>query len=166
MAQHAGADIFLKIETSSGVTVPGESMDQLHQGWIEAENFSFGVSNPPSLSGGVISGTKGVATALTISKRLDKASPQLFLGCAKGTIFPTVTMELQQTGSGNAVVYYRITLSNVLVSNLGNAGPASERPSESVSFSYQKIKVEYYTIDETGKTTLVPAVSWDFVINK
>lgn len=168
VAQQAGADIFLKIETGgSPSTIAGESLDKAHSGWIEASSFSFGVSNPPSLSGGLISGTKGVASELIISKSLDKASPSLFLGCAQGTIYPTVTMELQQSSAATTpVVYYRITLNNVLVSKLETSGAADARPSEEVSFSYQKIKVEYYAMDQYGKYILVPAVSWDFVNNK
>jgi type VI secretion system secreted protein Hcp len=168
VAQQAGADIFLKIETGgTPSTIAGESLDKAHSGWIEASSFSFGASNTPSLSGGLISGTKGVATALIISKSLDKASPSLFLGCAQGTIYPTVTMELQQSSAGTTpVVYYRITLNNVLVSKLDTSGVADARPSEEVSFSYQKIKVEYYTVDQYGKAILLPAVSWDFVNNK
>lgn len=163
VAQHAGADIFLKIETGgSPSTIPGESTDKVHSGWIDATSFSFGVSNAPNLSGGVISGTKAVARELTITKSLDKASPKLFLGCAMGTIFPTVTMELQQLTSGGApVIYYKMILSNVLVSNLATSG-AADRPSESISLSYQKIDIEYFIVDAKGTTTTTGHAVWDF----
>ncbi len=51
----------------SPTTIPGESTDKVHSGWIDATSFSFGVPNAPSLSGGVISGTKAVVTELTIT---------------------------------------------------------------------------------------------------
>ncbi|RYD77591.1 MAG: type VI secretion system tube protein Hcp, partial [Verrucomicrobiaceae bacterium] len=110
---------------------------------------------------------KSKASALTISKRLDRTSPLLFLGCASGIIYPTVNLELARTdSSGTSVTYYKINLSNVLVTSMETSS-GGERPTEKVALSYERIVTEYYIQDSKGVTSTSPTSTsvWNFATN-
>lgn len=167
VAQHANGSIFLKVEITGGGTVAGESTEKTHPAWIEVSSMQFGISNPVTLGGGTITAGKATGSALTITKSLDRSSPPLFLGCAQGTRYPTVTLELTATGSEVAYTYYKITLTNVMVSNLGTS-TGGDRPTESVSLSYEKITTDYFMIDpKTGTVPQTPTATatWSFATN-
>jgi len=151
---NAATNMFLKMEN-----VAGESSDKDHVDWINLTSFSFGASNSPAA--GNPSSTTSVASLFTFTKALDKSSPALFLGCAQGTIYPTVTLEL--VNSTTSVTFYRMTLNNVLISSINTTGHlADDKPAETVSLNFQKIKIEYFYPDATGAITAAPPVGWDF----
>lgn len=168
LAPQADADIFLKIEKTGGGTIPGESTAQNHPSWIEAASVQFGIGNSTSIgSKGIIAGTPS-ASEITISKTLDRSSPLLFLACAQGTIHPKVTLELTaySGGTGTELVYYRITLLNVVITGLSTSS-GGDRPSESVSMSYEQITTDYFMINEKGGMPSTPTstATWNFVTN-
>ncbi len=165
VAQHADGAMFLKM-----TTLPGESTEKNHAQWIDVASIGFKVDNPVTLgsSGAGITPGKPTGSALTITKLLDRASPLLFLGCASGTRYQTVTLELTTpNASGVHTTYYRITLTNVIVSSLSTSAGV-DRPSESVALSYEKIATEYYMQDLKGGIPSTPTASatWDFATNK
>lgn len=161
VAQSASADFSAYIKFDS---LNGEATDKGHENWTALPNFSFGFSNSPVAVGG--SGGAGagkmVADSFTFTKTLDRVSPQLFLACAAGSHYDTVKIELVNPLTG--ALFYRITLNNVEITKLATDGAAvgTTRPTESVSVSYAKIKIEYYYQDPKGGTTAVPPVTWDF----
>ena len=173
--QVAEADIYIKIGDSAGSNaIPGESKVVAHLNWIDAKTFQFGVTTSTTLALGGIQAGKAVGSDLVVTKNLDNSSPKLFLSCAQGAIQgviqPKVTLELtQKTGvDQEEVLFYRITLTNVIVSSLVTAGiTVGERPTESVSFSYEKITTEYYAPDSKGAFPPSPTSTstWDFVTN-
>lgn len=157
VSQHANATFnsFLKFST-----IAGESTDAKHASWIDITKFSFGSGQTtPTVPGGP---TQPIATEFTITKKLDKSSPQLFLACAMGTVVPTVTLELVTTGQ--TAVFYRIILYNATVKSTVTAGTTAldATPVESVSVSYQKIHIDYSIQDAKGGVTLASTIDWDF----
>ncbi|HEY1121501.1 MAG TPA: type VI secretion system tube protein Hcp, partial [Haloferula sp.] len=77
---------------------------------------------------------------------------------------PTVTLELtKSTGMETPPgVFYRLTLSNVLVSSQKNtANNGDDRPRETITLNFTKIKVEYWTQDAKGTLTPVTPVQFD-----
>jgi len=168
LAPQADADIFLKVEKSGGATIPGESTVQSHPSWIEAASIQFGIGNSVSI------GTKGIiagiasGSEITITKSLDRSSPLLFLACAQGTIHPKVTLEMTTYSGGmNAeIVYYRITLLNVVITGLSSSS-GGDRPSESVSMGYEQITTDYFLMDQFGKIPMSPTstATWNFATN-
>jgi type VI secretion system secreted protein Hcp len=168
VAQQAYArDLFLKVDVSGGPAIIGESTDIRHSGWIEIASMQAGIANTVTLgSGGIIAG-KPTRSDLVVTKFLDRSSPQLFLGCATGTRYPTVTLELATPNNeGTSLTYYKITLSNVIVSSLATSA-AGERPTESVSLSYEKITTDYYIQDAKGGIASTPTTTatWNFATN-
>ena len=59
VAQHASGSIFLKVETTNGGMITGESLDTKHTGWIDVSSTQFGIANTVTLgtnTGGISAG--------------------------------------------------------------------------------------------------------------
>src|SRR6187402_1470714 len=89
-------DAFLKIEG-----IDGESGDSKHKDEIEILSFSWGVSNPSSLSGAGGGGGLGRAMLqdFSLTHRVDKSSPILFLSCCTGKHIPSATLTCRKSGA-------------------------------------------------------------------
>jgi len=157
-------DAFLKIST-----IPGESTDDGHAGWIEIQSFAWGASQK---SGGHASMTPAHAGQrvdiqdLSITKQLDQASPKLFLSCCKGEEIPEVTLELCKAGGGKQK-YMTYKLSKAIVSSYqpgGNKGGDDALPVEEVSFRFGKVELAYVPIDGNTPKGQVTA-AWDLTKN-
>ena len=155
---HAAYDAFLKIEG-----VEGESTRDGHAGEIEILSFSWGVSNPGAID--TISGTgsgagKVSVSDFTVTKQIDKSSPQLFRSAVLADHFldpdddnDTVPIRLIMTytpdGSDASVEVLSMELNNVVISELhakvepAARGGGDDRPMESISFTFGQVKVNY-----------------------
>jgi len=146
-------DAFLNI-----ATIPGESTDAKHKGWIEILSYSMGVSQPSAgsrSSGGAITGQRCDHADFSVVKTLDKASPKLFFACCKGEHITTVKLELSRA-TGDKQKYMEYNMFDVLVSCVrpgGSAQGGEALPLEEVGFNYGKIEMVYTETDHaTGKT--------------
>jgi type VI secretion system secreted protein Hcp len=61
--------------------------------------------------------------------------------------------------------YLKVDFDELFVTGL-QISASSEIPSVSISFSYNKIKIDYSTQDEKGTTTSTGAQGWDLKGNK
>ena len=159
-------DAYLKLDG-----IPGESTDDKHKDWIEILSYSHHMSQPASASHSTAGGSSSARVAfgtLDIVHLLDKASPKLFEACAKGTHIKEATIELCRAG-GDKFKYQEIKLEQVLVANLASSGSPSgggNFPTETVSFTYGKIKTTYFTQNEKGGGAGQVAAGWDLTANK
>jgi type VI secretion system secreted protein Hcp len=98
----------------------------------------------------------------------DKASPKLAEACRTDQRIKDVTIELCRAG-GNKQKYAEIKLEQMIVSHISlNSGSDSESfPSESISFSYGKIKWIYTQQKrEDGQGGGQVTSGWDLTTNK
>ncbi|HEC16790.1 MAG TPA: type VI secretion system tube protein Hcp [Sedimenticola sp.] len=156
-------DAFLKIEG-----IDGESTDDKHRDWIEILSYNHGVSQPVSSASATGGRTGGRADFqdFSIVKTADKATPDLNLFCANGKHIPKVELELC-LATEDKHTFMKYTLEDVIVSSVSIGGGGGEdRPTESVTFSYGKIKWEYTPIDQTGKAGSATDRTWDLEANK
>jgi len=148
--------------------IKGESEDDAHKDWIEVLEYSLGVSQPVSGP----SGTTGRAAAradfqnLTITKIVDKASVDLHMYCAKGEHIPKLELEICQE-TGTKVCYKKYEFENVMVQSVNHKGGGSDKPTEVVSFIFDKIAYSYTPVknDGTAGTTVGPK-KWNLQTNK
>ncbi|MDB5437870.1 MAG: hypothetical protein JWM33_297 [Caulobacteraceae bacterium] len=154
---------------SDSIEIKGESQDDNYskKHAIEVFSFSWGASNPVSIgssSAGLGAG-KVSLSSLNIMKKVDTASPLLFLACCKGTHFPKVNLELRKAGnSKNSEPYQVFELTSVFVESVQQSA-SSEEATESVSLAYGAIVFKYAPQDVNGKVgTLAPA-GWDVIKN-
>lgn len=147
-------DYFLKI-----AGIDGESQSQGFENQIKIESFSWGGSQHSAVAGTGGSGAGKVNLAdLSIMKTLDKASLPLFKSMCKGDHIATATLSAVKSGA-NGKPYLTVDLTEIFVTSLQESA-SSEIPMESVSFSYNQIKIQYSTQDEKGNLTVANSVTY------
>ena len=88
-------DVFLKIDGIDGESTARGG----HEDWIEIESFSWVESRP---SGGTGQGRRRSSASfsdVSVVKKVDAASPNLYLACASGKHYPTAVLEVRKAGS-------------------------------------------------------------------
>ena len=136
----AVVDYFLKIDG-----VAGESTDSKHPGEIELLSFSWGQTNSgTSGHGGGAGAGKVQPQDFHFVKKLDKASPVLFIGCATGIPYKTATVTARKAG-GSQQDYLIFKIYDVLVSSYQTGGSAGSDvvPTEQFSFNFAKLEMAY-----------------------
>lgn len=153
---------FLKIDD-----IKGESTDAKHKDEIDVESYSWGITQTGGFAPGG-GGGAGKASFADFSFTMPPsiASPLLFLSCAQGKHLEEAVLTARTSGKAG-LDFYKLTFADVLVSSFQESGDAgADGVSESVSFNFQKIKVEYRR--RSAKGGLEPPVDagWDLKQNK
>jgi len=153
-------DYYLKLDG-----IEGEAATSGFEKQIQLLSFSWGGSQTTSVAGTGGSGAGKVDLSdLSIMKYYDKASPAVFKALVSGTHIKTGVLSATKAGAGGKP-FLKISLGELFVTS-HQVSASSEIPSESVSFSYNTIKVEYSTQNEQGILTAVGAVQYDIKANK
>ena len=158
-------DMFLKIDG-----IDGESTDARHKNEIAILSFAWGEtqSTPASGAGGGGGGAgKVVMQDFHFAMLVSKASPRLFLACAKGEHFKTAVLTVRRAGvSLTELLKWHIT--DVLISAFQTAGDAaaSVLPTDHVSLGFGKIEVEYTPVKPDGKPGVPVKAGWDVKTNR
>lgn len=154
-------DFFLDL----GKDYAGESADDKHKGQITIMSFSWGASQTTSVAGSGGSGAgKANLADLSIMKNFDSASNPLYKALLLGTHLKTGTLYAIKSGGGGDP-FMQIDMTELFVTSIQISG-SSEVPMESVSFSYNTIKTQYWQQDEAGKLTAKASVEYDLKANK
>lgn len=156
-------DYFLKISS-----IPGESMDSKHKGEIEIESWSFGEEQSGTFAHGSGGGAGKVSMKdFHFTKRVDKATPKLFLACASGEHIPEVVMVARKAGKDQQE-FLKVTIKDVLVSSYTTSGTGDSDivPRDQISLNFAKIEIEYKEQKEDGTLAGVVKSGWDAKQNK
>lgn len=159
-------DAFLKIDS-----IPGDSTDDKHQGWIEILSYSHTIDQPVTRSasaGGARAGERANHGVFTIVKDLDKASTKLALAVCQGTSIKSVELQLCRA-TGSKQQYMSYLMNDCIVTHVAPSGDANGEgalPTETISFSYSKITWTYTDTDEkTGASKGNLSNHWDTTTN-
>jgi type VI secretion system secreted protein Hcp len=145
--------MFLKIEG-----VDGESKDKSHGKEIDILSLSWSSALQSSRAGGA---GKVSVEDISITKYIDKATPKLFESLATGKHIAEAKIVVRNAG-GNPVEYLKFTLKDIMVSSYSTGGSSGDdRPTESISFNYGKIEIEYTEINPDGTLGKVTVKGWD-----
>ena len=132
--------------------VDGEAKETGHEKWIDVLAFSHNIAVPSSAGAVRTSGTPQLAP-LRITKMMDKSSPALYDKCSKGSLIPYVYLDCCKDFGGQLKVFYRVELTNAGIMSVQDFGiTAGDIPTETVSFSYEQIKLIYTEYDEQGSS--------------
>jgi type VI secretion system secreted protein Hcp len=158
----ASVDYFLKIDG-----IKGESTDKVHKDSIEIESYSFGGTQSASFSSGSGGGAGKVALQdIHFTKKLDKASANLFLNMCNGAHIKEATLTCRKAG-GEQQDYLTVTLSDVLVSSYQDGGSSGALiPMDQFSLAFSKIKIEYKEQKADGSLGAAATVGWDVKANQ
>jgi len=139
------SDIYLKI--SEGVD--GDVTDEKYAKHVAVQSLSTGMSNPSSVSVGTQAGSAGgggkvIMQDVHFTKMCDKASPKLWLKCAKGEHFKEFEFKYVLSRGDSSDVFKTVKLTDVLVTGFQHSGSSgSDLPMESISLNFGKIEIGY-----------------------
>lgn len=154
--------------------IQGESQATGLKGWIEIMSWSMGATQSTSIgsaTGGAGAG-KVAFQPITIRKRPDKSSVNLWLACCNGKHFATVNFVSQKAGL-KALQWLKLELSTVFikefslkteelkVDSLGKIIEGSDNPVEEITFVYNKLQITYTGQNASGGGEPPLVAGWD-----
>ena len=149
---NGAGDMFLMVKGAKHGLIKGEAPDAQHKDEIEVLSWSWGMQAKPTLSSGSVSG-KATINDLKIVKHVDSASTALMQALRQNEPIQKAVLTLRKAGK-SAVEYLKITIENGRVTALTvDAGDLAGSPAlfERVSFSFNKIEVEYVPQGKDGQ---------------
>lgn len=156
-------DMFLKIEDPP---IKGEAQDDKHKEEIDVIAWSWGLSNSGSahVLGGAGSGKVHVQD-LSITKWVDKSTPDLVLSTANGQHHKKATLVVRKAGT-NPVEYLKIHLAEVIVTSLSTGGSGGEdRLTENVTLNFREYEIEYTPQKPDGTPEASAKTGWNIAAN-
>ncbi len=154
-------DMFLKIDG-----IKGEAQDAKHKDEIDVLAWSWGMSQSATshISAGAGAGKVAVQD-LSITKYLDKATPNLMSYCCNGKHIPKVLLTVRKAGE-KPLEYMKITMEDCLISNVSTGGSGSEdRLTENLALNFAKFKVEYTPQKADGSGDAVIEMGYNIAQN-
>jgi type VI secretion system secreted protein Hcp len=143
--------MFLSVKGARSGEIKGEAQDSSHKNEIEVLAWSWGMQGKPSLGGGTATG-KATIRELRITKRVDKASTALMSALRTNEVIKEAKLTLRKIGK-SPLEYLKITIEDGRVMSLDiEAGDVAGSPGllEKVSFSFNKISIEYVPQGQDG----------------
>jgi type VI secretion system secreted protein Hcp len=155
-------DMFLKIQG-----IDGEAQDSAHKGSMDVLSWSWGMSQSgPTHSGGGGGAGKVNVQDISITKWVDKASPNLMMACSNGKHFPKALLTVRKAGE-NPVEYIKITMENLIVSSISTGGSGGEdKLTENITINFAKVKTEYTPQKADGSAEAAIEYGWNIAENK
>jgi len=149
-------DVYLKLDN-----IEGEAVRKGFEKQIDILSYSWGGSQHTSVSG---TGGSGAGRAdlsdLSIMKMLDKSSSKIFKAMISGTHIPNGVLSSVKAGTDVTKPFLTLTFQEMFVTS-HQISASSEHPTESVSFSYNNIAVEYFQQDDKGNLTSTGKVTYN-----
>jgi type VI secretion system secreted protein Hcp len=155
-------DQFIKIGD-----LKGEAQDHKHKDEIDVLAWSWGMSQSGTTHMGSGGGAGKVSVQdLSLTKYIDKSSPDLMLACCNGKHYPEAKLVVRKAGE-TPLEYLIITMQDVMITSVSTGGSGGEdRLTENVSLNFSKVKVDYTEQTEKGGTGAKPSMGWDIAENK
>jgi type VI secretion system secreted protein Hcp len=156
------ADIFAKIGD-----IKGESLDSKHKDEVEILSWSWGVNQSGTMSYGGGGGEgKASFNDFNFTHHVDKASPVLLKVCATGEHIKEATITVRKAGKGQQE-YLTFKFQDVLISSFQTGGSEEAvLPTDSVSFNFAKLEVEYKPQKSDGSLAAPVEFRYDLKTNK
>jgi len=153
-------DVFLKING-----IEGESADDKHKNQIDVLSYSFGITQTGTMSyGGGGGAGKANFGDFSFMMRMNKATPKLMNAVSTGKHIADAQLFCRKAG-GTQEEYMTYKFYDLLVSSYQTSA-SSEEPTESISFNYSKMEMEYKLQDAKGKVTPAGDFKYDVKANK
>lgn len=156
-------DFFLKLKG-----LEGESKDEHHKNQIALMSWNWGANNVSSVAGTSGSGAGKVSLSdVTVSFMMGKSMPKMFKDICKGTHIEDGTLEAVKAG-GDGKPYLKLDFHEIFITSLstGASGGMDEVPMVAMSFTYGKMKIEYFEQGDKGTLTSTGAEEYSLIENK
>jgi type VI secretion system secreted protein Hcp len=156
-------DMFIKIDD-----VEGESQDSKHGKEIDVLAWSWGMSQSGTMhAGGGGGGGKVSVQDLSLTKWIDKSSPNLMAYCSSGAQYKEAKLTVRKAGGKEPLEYLIITMKDVIVTSVSTGGSGGEdRLTENVSLNFAAVLVDYQAQKPDGSKDGGPVkYGWDIAAN-
>jgi type VI secretion system secreted protein Hcp len=143
----AAPNIHLEIPEITGDSVVGD-----HEGQIDCTSWSWGVSQSCNMHKST-GGTEAAShvSDVVVTKKIDKASPNLFLDSTTGRHFPAITLHCTKSaGDAGRMEWYTIEMERCVISSVSPSVDQSGEGYESVSIHFGKYNAIYTEQNEDG----------------
>jgi type VI secretion system secreted protein Hcp len=154
-------DMFLKMDP-----IKGEAQDKSHMDEIDVLAWSWGMSQSGTthMGGGAGAGKVNVQD-LSITKYVDKSSPDLMLACCNGKHFDEAVLVVRKAGE-NPLEYVKIKMNEIIIASISTGGSGGEdRLTENVTLNFAKVGVDYAEQTKTGSGGATPSMTWNIAEN-
>jgi len=159
------SDNFMWFPQDGGSPIQGETTDQYFtkKGAFEVSTFKFSLEGEEATEGKSQSGSSGKAKfgSFTIEKRVDSASVPLYKACCQATIFPSIMLAVRMQGGSNLLYLQYIFRYNQVVGVEWQGGSAEDRATETVTFIFKAMGVQYIPQGADGKEGTKQQWSWN-----
>jgi type VI secretion system secreted protein Hcp len=146
--------------------IQGESIQRGHEGGMDLVGFSWGAERSGAHASGGGGGAGKVSVHdISITKFVDKASPELMLRCANGQHIKEAVITMRKAG-GTQQEYLVVTLKDVMITSYSlRSGDGDARPMEEVSLNFTTFEMDY-TEEKPDGTSQEHHMGWDLGKNK
>ena len=155
LAANAAASYFLTFDG-----IKGGSTAIHHEGAIDVQSFSWGLSMAAPISGGGGGASKATFSDFAWSQQLDIAFPALFADTASGTHIKSAELDMVTTGK-QPFTYFTMTFSNVMLTSLQLTGGSGAIGTVQGSFAYDKVDMKVTPQERDGRAGTPVTASWD-----
>ena len=156
-------DMFLELKG-----IDGESQDDTFskKNAIDVLAWSWGMSQSGTTHMGSGGGSGKVSVQdLSVTKYVDKASPNLLLFCSNGEHIPEAKLTVRKAGK-TPLEYIVITMTEVIISSVSTGGSGGQdRLTENISLNFEKVKLTYTPQKSTGAGDTAIDYKWDIAKN-
>ena len=154
-------DMFLKLGD-----IKGESSDSKHKGEVDVLAWSWGMSQSGTTHQGSGGGAGKVNVQdLSLTKYVDKATPNLMMSCCNGKHYKEALLTVRKAGE-KPLEYVKITMKDVLVAGVTTGGHGGEeRITENVTLNFAEFKVEYTPQKADGSGDAAIEIGWKIAEN-
>jgi type VI secretion system secreted protein Hcp len=159
-------ECFLKFE---GPDLKGEAKAEGYAEQIDVLAWSWGASQTGTMHVATGGGAgKANVQDMTITKWVDKASPNLAQAVISGKQFNKATLTCRKAGGDKPVNYLKLDLEKVIISSLTTGGTGGEdRFTENVALNFATYKMTYTPQKDDGSAeSEVGPVGWSIRENK
>jgi type VI secretion system secreted protein Hcp len=139
-------DMFLKLGD-----IKGDSADNSHAAEIDVLAWSWGMSQSASTHHGSGGGSgKAHVQDLSVTKRIDKSSPNLIKFCCTGKHFPDAVLTCRKAGD-NPVEYMVIKMKDIVISSVHTGGSGGgDVLTENISLNFSHFEVTFTEQEKKG----------------
>jgi len=155
LAANAASNYFLTFDG-----IQGGSTAIHHEGAIDVQSFSWGLSMAAAIPGSGGGVGKAMFSDFAWSQQLDTAFPALFVDTASGTNIKFAELNMVTTGA-QPFTYFTMTFSNVMLTSLNLTGGSGAIGTVQGSFAYDKVDMKVTPQGPGGKAGTPVTASWD-----
>jgi type VI protein secretion system component Hcp len=158
------SDNFMWFPQDGGSAISGETSDQYfkQKNAFELKTYSFNISGDETTeakSAGASSG-KAKFGSFTVEKVVDSASVPLYKACCQATVFPSIMLASRKAGGSNLLYLQYIFRYNQVTGVTWNGGSGEERPTETVTFIFKAMGLQYIPQGADGREGTKQQWSW------